>query len=240
MATIDDLEIVVDPGLVRGTVEVANLEPLDMLRDSLQEVLNMGIDGVEPIAENILENPAARRDLVDYSMSYIPDANDMSATLTGDTLEQISDVDAVLSPTPINPAALEVSATWAASSDDLQEILNRFAEIAIRNVWLSSERTTYATYPDTQRFRRYASANACAFCQMMAIRGAVYYSRESAGEREQYHNNCRCLVIPENVGVPSYYNDWLERYKRAREELPDEPSANDVVNSMRRDIRRSR
>ncbi|AXN53454.1 head maturation protease [Gordonia phage Ronaldo] len=237
MATIDDLTIVVDPSLLRGTVRIADLEPLDMLRDSLQETLNMGVDGVEPIAQHILENPSAKSDLVDYSMSYMPDANGMSATLTGDTLEQISDVQAVLAPQPINPAALEVSATWAATGADLQDILNRFAEIAIRNIWLSSDNTVFQSFPEGQRFRRYASANACGFCQLMALRGAVYYSRESAGERSQYHNNCRCLVIPDSVGVPDYYNKWKDRYERSKEALGPKPSNTDVINFMRRDTR---
>ncbi len=38
----------------------------------------------------------------------------------------------------------------------------------------------------------------CTFCIMLASRGFVYWSRETAGEFNHYHRNCRCLVIPDD------------------------------------------
>lgn len=48
-------------------------------------------------------------------------------------------------------------------------------------------------------FARYASATACAFCKMLAARGAVYTSERTAqfttgGHR--YHDGCVCLPVP--------------------------------------------
>ena len=36
----------------------------------------------------------------------------------------------------------------------------------------------------------------CTFCLMLASRGAVYYTRESAGEFSHYHRRCDCKVVP--------------------------------------------
>lgn len=45
-------------------------------------------------------------------------------------------------------------------------------------------------------FARYASGSACAFCKMLAGRGAVYKSRASAGGAHRYHDNCSCMQVP--------------------------------------------
>ena len=36
----------------------------------------------------------------------------------------------------------------------------------------------------------------CAFCLMLASRGAVYHSRKTAGEFRHFHRNCDCKVVP--------------------------------------------
>ena len=36
----------------------------------------------------------------------------------------------------------------------------------------------------------------CAFCLMLASRGAVYHSRKAAGEFRHFHRNCDCKVVP--------------------------------------------
>ena len=39
-------------------------------------------------------------------------------------------------------------------------------------------------------------AETCAFCIMLASRGAVYHSRKTAGEWRHFHRGCDCKVIP--------------------------------------------
>lgn len=36
----------------------------------------------------------------------------------------------------------------------------------------------------------------CAFCLMLASRGAVYHSRKTAGEWRHFHRGCDCKVVP--------------------------------------------
>jgi hypothetical protein len=55
------------------------------------------------------------------------------------------------------------------------------------------------------RFARVTSGrNTCAFCLMLAGRGAVYHTRKTAGEFNRYHRHCSCKI------VPSYSGDQYE------------------------------
>ena len=58
------------------------------------------------------------------------------------------------------------------------------------------------------------------FCAMLASRGFVYWSRETAGEFDHFHRNCRCLVVPDDGSgeVEGYDPDeWLQRWRDYKE-----------------------
>lgn len=71
--------------------------------------------------------------------------------------------------------------------------------------------------PAGPRYSRHASGNACAFCAMLASRGAVYRSEDSAGGR--YHDHCHCVVAPlwpgQQLEAPSYVKGWDRAYRGA-------------------------
>ena len=47
------------------------------------------------------------------------------------------------------------------------------------------------------RFARVTTGReTCAFCYMLSSRGAVYHTRETAGQFSHYHRNCDCKVVP--------------------------------------------
>lgn len=50
--------------------------------------------------------------------------------------------------------------------------------------------------PAKPRYRRVLSSSAghCDFCKMLAGRGAVYRSEDSAGAGSHFHDNCKCRV----------------------------------------------
>lgn len=51
------------------------------------------------------------------------------------------------------------------------------------------------------RFARVTSARStCAFCLMLAGRGAVYHSRKTAGELNRFHPHCSCKIVPSFSG----------------------------------------
>ena len=62
----------------------------------------------------------------------------------------------------------------------------------------------------------------CEFCLMLASRGFVYLSQESAGEFDQFHVHCDCRIVPGYPGMELegydpdlYYDMWKhpERYE---------------------------
>lgn len=56
------------------------------------------------------------------------------------------------------------------------------------------------------RFARVPMGNhTCAFCTMLASRGFVYWSKETAGAFAHWHADCRCKVVP---GVPEIKDYW--------------------------------
>ena len=65
----------------------------------------------------------------------------------------------------------------------------------------------------------------CTFCAMLASRGFVYWSRETAGEFSQYHKHCRCLIVPDDgTGEVEGYDpdEWLARWQAFEEIDADE------------------
>ena len=56
------------------------------------------------------------------------------------------------------------------------------------------------TKRDKQKGVRFArvttGAETCAFCYMLASRGAVYHTRKTAGEQSHYHRGCDCKIVP--------------------------------------------
>lgn len=84
------------------------------------------------------------------------------------------------------------------------------------------------------RYARHASANACAFCALMATRGSVYRSAESAGK--DYHSHCHCVAYPVFPGEKDepapYVATWEAAYVDARKKLK-QPTTKDILALMR-------
>ncbi|ASM62514.1 MuF-like minor capsid protein [Mycobacterium phage AlleyCat] len=79
------------------------------------------------------------------------------------------------------------------------------------------------------RWARYASANACGFCRMLATRSltageagapGLYRSERAAlgsphKKNARGHDHCKCLAVPVRSGTyepPAYVHDWLDDY----------------------------
>lgn len=96
--------------------------------------------------------------------------------------------------------------------------------------------------PATPRYARHASANACAFCALMASRGAVYRSETSAAGRK-WHAHCHCVAYPvfpgEKDDSAPYVANWDRAYIAARKSaIADgvKPDLNGVLRYMRRSL----
>lgn len=88
-----------------------------------------------------------------------------------------------------------------------------------------------------------AGAKTCAFCMMLASRGFVYVSKQTAGEMMQFHNDCDCQIIAgvedvEGYDPESLQDQYLESRKRVEEADKADKDANttkDILAQMRKD-----
>jgi hypothetical protein len=69
-----------------------------------------------------------------------------------------------------------------------------------------------------------SGATTCPFCLMLASRGFVYLSKESAGEFDQYHRHCDCRIVPGYPGMElegydpdKYYDMWKNAQEQDEE-----------------------
>lgn len=75
--------------------------------------------------------------------------------------------------------------------------------------------------PAKPRFARVPSGKTCAWCLMLASRGAVYRSAETAGSAAKFHGNCDCQPTPSwdhGNDLPESYDEGhlFGLYDRAR------------------------
>ena len=92
--------------------------------------------------------------------------------------------------------------------------------------------------PMDVRYARHASANACAFCAMVATRQAVYRSEDTAGSK--YHRSCRCIAFPvwpgQEVPEAPYVSQWRDSYYSATEKLGGASDEKSILALMRADL----
>jgi hypothetical protein len=71
------------------------------------------------------------------------------------------------------------------------------------------------------RYARHASGNACAFCALVATRGPVYRSEDTAGGK--YHDHCHCVAVPvwpgQDYEAAPYVKGWDKAYREATRDV---------------------
>lgn len=92
------------------------------------------------------------------------------------------------------------------------EIKRAAAESILHNARRDPLKPRYARVP--------TGAETCSFCLMLASRGFVYHSKESAGALNHWHPNCDCRIIPgfDGMKVQGYNPDELYAQWKGREE----------------------
>lgn len=93
--------------------------------------------------------------------------------------------------------------------------------------------------PADARWARVPSrADSCAFCRLLASRGAVYHSAEDAGGSPEtsYHSGCGCVPTPVWPGEAEPYDvdALVEEYNAARAKAGGNPAA--ILAQMRLDL----
>jgi len=164
---------------------------------------------------------------------YIAAAGEVSTVWYADL-----DPDSDFSPTPADlppVEQLQASARWSMGpmfGRGQGNVLDLLTGSAQRAVYNGSRDTVVSNATrEGRRWARHASANACAFCRMLATRGAAYGSRDSA---LRAHDHCHCLAVPvrDTYEPPEYVADWEREYNSARREAGS--STTKILAVMRR------
>lgn len=147
-------------------------------------------------------------------------------------------------------AAVAGSVRWAAGdlfSEDALQTFSKLEGAIQRHISYSSRETVRRNVesdPGRPRYARVPSgAKTCAFCTMVASRGFVYYSKQSAGDLgkgvgEDFHDDCDCQIVPEwdaeSNHIEGYDPDAMfSIYERARKESGS-GDPNEIAAAMRR------
>lgn len=101
---------------------------------------------------------------------------------------------------PLAVDKLVGSAEWALRGDG-DDGLARLSGSLQRSVFDGARDTTIINARDTRtRWAVVAVDQCCDFCQMLASRGAVYVSQDTAEAAIQgFHDNCKCVAVEERI-----------------------------------------
>ena len=145
---------------------------------------------------------------------------------------------------PVPAGQAEAAARWAAGplfgGDGAQAALDHAAGSVQRLVQQPARDTialNVSRDPAKPGWARVPRGRGCAFCRMLAGRGAVYTSAQAARGMRAYHDHCKCSAVPVWRGQPLPYDaDALEReYLRARE-AASSGSTKEILAQMRQDL----
>lgn len=159
-----------------------------------------------------------------YMFRFYPELAQMwysvAADLTADWyIESAPDLPYMPEPAPLPDAERFTSSlSWALTNQAAQDLVKG----SLTRTIYDGSRDTIATNVDRERgarWARHASANACGFCRMLATRGAVYASKDTAAPDNRYHDHCHCVAIEVRPGhsyePPAYVEQWNRDYAEA-------------------------
>lgn len=106
-------------------------------------------------------------------------------------------------------------------SDEFLELVGSCIGSEVRH---NADRTTYKNAKRLAtkgvKYCRVAQSTSCCFCLMLAGRGPVYWTKETAGEGMRYHPGCKCKIVANRKGdtIEGYYP---EKINAAMEKIAD-------------------
>ena len=178
-STIDDLTTVAVGQLEQLLAEVDTADPF-VVRDALVELLPGLVD------------------------PYMGAAGEVAATWYEELREQIEDAafTAGVYGASANAEQVEVMARYAVSPlfGQSQSTVLNLASGSVQRLIAGAGRSTVSGNAVRDRarvgFARVPRPGCCAFCSMLASRGAAYGSESSAGSGNDFHDLCRCVIAP--------------------------------------------
>ena len=161
---------------------MAPVPPSDR-RSFLSDLHAIGVSDVVTAWRNSKGKPSFRERITSVFVEVADRLHHTAADTAADWYDQSApDLDYTAEPAPPpEPEALERSADWALGGDG-EEALDRMSGTLQRTIANGARNTTAlnADFEPGARWVREAAEDACEFCRLMAIRGAVYRTELSA------------------------------------------------------------
>lgn len=232
-------------------------EDVERLRAAQSEVVDLAQTDLAVVFESLeLARPELVRDtLIEAVPALVREYGDIAATVAAEWYEavragQVSGSYVARLGGVVPEAAPVSSVRYAAGHlfTDAPEQALKVLNGALQRHVLYSGRDTVARNvkldPARPRFGRIPTGGeTCAWCEMMASRGFVYYSARSAGDMgrgvgDDFHDWCDCAVVAEwdreAHHIAGYDPDAMfDRYLTAREEAGSS-DPNDIAYALRR------
>jgi hypothetical protein len=177
-----------------ASLDVISKEATDSLRRALQ-----GVGGGQGVHFSLVH------DMTEQLLDFYGDQAAYMAARLYDELAQVADgvyADAVMServaPKKVSGSLVRAGVPGMLEAGDLAAIVAGASSVLDLLVKGQARQTmTSNAIRDRVRFARVPTGtHTCEFCQLLASRGFVYATRESAGELGQYHWHCDCQIVP--------------------------------------------
>lgn len=161
-------------------------------------------------AFNLERDPVRVRDaLLVFFPELVATYGDVSALLAADFYDMLRDVPPSAASftaafaAPVDPAKAQGAARWAVGALFAEDaplftsqilgasqrlVAQRGRDTVTTNAGRDTVRTAFARIP--------SGTDTCRFCIMLASRGAVYSDAVAAGEMNDFHDNCDCVITP--------------------------------------------
>ena len=182
-----------------------------------------------------------RETIMDFAEGLIREYGGAAALNAADFFEMQTGIANALASESIDLKSLDTSLRYAISQARYDALEKSPLSAVNQNIARQTKNYAHKTMVDNAKknhtmFARVPTgAHTCAFCRMLASRGFVYYSKQSAGEMMQFHNDCDCHVVAGVDGVEGYDPEELYRdYKDARENA-ESGDYKSVLAQMRKD-----
>ncbi|MEG1433897.1 VG15 protein [Eubacterium sp.] len=190
---------------------------------------------------NVSDYWAVRETIFDFAEGLIREYGGAAALNAADFFEAQTGIANALVSESIDLKSLDTSLRYAISQARYDELEKSPLSAVNQNITRQTKNQAHKTMVDNARrnhamFARVPTgAHTCAFCMMLASRGFVYYSKQSAGEMMQFHNDCDCHIVAGVDGVEGYDPDVLCSDYRDSRENADSGNYKDILAQMRKD-----
>lgn len=205
---------------------------LNRLNDAQRELVRLARNELAGFFATVdLSRPELVRDaLLEIVPLLVREYGDVAATVAAEWYESVHPDAFLARAAPgVDPGKVQGSVRYAAGGlfgEDPAQTLSILSGAMQRFILYSGRETVARNVqrdPSRPRFARVPSgAKTCAFCNLMASRGFVYYTRETAGLNDEYHDDCDCQIVPEwdrdNAAIEGYDPDTMfDQYQQARD-----------------------